>query len=302
MRFTQVFYILLALSAISAFLIPPRVGEAARPLMGTLLTPVAQPSRAIAAWATGRSGDPRPPTDDRPADDIVRENQDLRLANQKLAYDLARARALVQDRAKIDPEIRDLCTSVAVLGSTEPGGGRDALTVKSTSLSGLADGMFVLHNRDVVGRLVAGKAGAQVRLVTDPRSRVKAYFVPARGDAQAGDGQAGDGQAGGRRPGDKVGPAADRYDLPTKLIEGAGRGRMVCRNVPYADVERVRLKAGDWAIVDEDDIEWPPELQGRRLGVVTKVTKTAKMMAEIEVKPEADVLLLREVLVLTKGK
>jgi hypothetical protein len=292
MRFTSAFYILLALSGACAFLVPPRVTEAARPMMGTLLTPVAQPSRAIAAWATGRSGEPRPPADDRPADDVVRENQELRLANQKLVHDLALAQRLVQERAKIDPEIRDLCTSVAVLGGTDPNGVRDALAVKSTSLSGLADGMFVLHNRDVVGRLITGRAGAQVRLVTDPQFRVKAYFVPGNPAARPGT----------RQAGETVRPSPGRYDLPTKLIEGAGRGRMVCRNIPFADVDRVKLSVGDWAIVDEDDPEWPRELQGRRLGVVTKITKAAKMMAEIEVKPEAEVLALREVLVLTKGK
>ncbi|CAA9413847.1 MAG: hypothetical protein AVDCRST_MAG64-2483, partial [uncultured Phycisphaerae bacterium] len=144
MRFTSVFYILLALSGVSAFLLPRRVSEAARPMMGTLLTPVAQPSRAIAAWATGQPGTSRPQFDDRPADEIVRENQELRLANEKLAYDLAQYQQLVAERAKIDPEIRDLCTSVAVIGN-EGGGVRDALALKATGLSGLSDGMFVLH-------------------------------------------------------------------------------------------------------------------------------------------------------------
>jgi cell shape-determining protein MreC len=287
MRFTKVFYILLALSAISAFVLPARIGEAARPMAGALLTPVALPARAVASWATGRAGAAAPQPDGRPADEIVRENQDLRLANEKLAYDLARLQLLVQERAKIDPEIRDLCTPVAVLGDGN-NGTRDALNVKSTSLGGLSDGMFVLHNRDVVGRLVTGKAGAQVRLVTDPTSRVQAYFVPFKRSA---------GKPGTTKP---AGGRADRYDLPSKLVEGAGRGRMVCRNIPYASVEDVKLSVGDWAILD--DPEWPKSLQGRRLGVVTKITKTARMMAEIEIKPEAELLQLNEVLVLTKEK
>lgn len=42
MPFPRVFPALLFLSAASAFLLPARVGEAARPMLGALLAPVAQ--------------------------------------------------------------------------------------------------------------------------------------------------------------------------------------------------------------------------------------------------------------------
>ncbi|MDB5297882.1 MAG: hypothetical protein JWO31_3865, partial [Phycisphaerales bacterium] len=255
-----------------------------------------QPARAVAAWATGRGNGSAATADDRrPADAVVQENQDLRLTNAKLSYDLAELQKVAMERGKIDPELRNLCTPVAVLGGADPNGVRDALSLRATGLSGFTDGMFVLHDRDVVGRLVTGKAGARVRLVTDPESRVQAYFVPFRRDAR----QAAVGAAP-RPANEQDRRPADAYNLPSRLVEGAGRGRMVCRNIPFDLVTQVGLTVGDWVMVN--DPEWPPALQGRRLGVVVRVTKAAKMMAEIEIKPDPELLLLREVLVLTKEK
>ena len=58
------------------------------------------------------------------------------------------------------------------------------------------------------------------------------------------------------------------------------------------------LKPGDWVVVRDED--WPNVLQRYRVGRVEKVQQWSQGagFAEIEVKPPADLMQLREVLVL----
>lgn len=287
MRFTHVYYLLLALSALSAFVIPQRFTDGGRPMVATLLTPVAQPARAVAAWATGRFNPPAPRGDGRPSEQLFQENDELRLANVKLIYDLEELRKVNGEREKLG-DVRELCTPVAVIGN-DPGQ-RDALAVRTTNLGNMHDGMYVLNDRDVVGTLITGKAGAQVRLVTDPQSRILAYFGSFRRSGKP------DTQPAKGGSSDVPGMQFVRVALPTHLIEGTGRGKMICRNIPYADVEKAGLNAGDWVVVD--DPACPKSLQGRRLGTVSSIGKSASMMALIEIKPQSDLLSLREVMIL----
>lgn len=305
MRFNHVFYALLGISGVGAFAVPPTFSDAARPKLTALFTPVARPARAVGAWATGRWGAPEPRLDQRPADTVYAENQALKAANVKMAYELDGLRQVVAEWNKVGP-LKDRCTAVAVVGNDASLGVRDALSLQSGSMAGLTDGMFVLRDQNVVGRLVTGKLGAQVRLVTDPQTKVYAYFgsfrKPDKSAAkhktavEIGPG----GSAVVAEPADEDAPVFVRLNLPVKLVEGAGHGTMVCRNIPYADaVDREGLKIGDWAVIE--DREWK-DLQGWRLGVVTDIRKTNRMFAEIEIKPESNLLQLREVMVLTKEK
>lgn len=220
--------------------------------------------------------------DERAPDQLIAENQELRLANVKLTYDLVELRKINEDRNGTG-DVRELCTPVAVLGI--PDYTRDTLSLQSSSIAGLQDDMYVLYNRDIVGRLVTGKAGAQVRLVTDPQSRVQAYFTSFKKASAAGS---------------DAKPAIGRLNLPSRVIEGSGRGKMICRLYSYDEVLKSGLAIGDWAVVD--DPAWHKKLQGRRLGVVTGIVKAGKMMAEIQIKPESELLNLTEVMVLTKDK
>jgi hypothetical protein len=288
MRFTQVFYLLLTISAITAFVLPSRLTARAKPAVETLLTPIAQPSRSLTGWVSGRSGGGPTTPDTRPAATIVSENLELKQSIAKLTYDLAELRKISAEQDKLG-DIRDLCTPFTVLG-TDVSGVRQMLSLRGGSFSGLTDKMIVLYDRDVVGILVdVGAGGAKVRLVTDPASGVEGHFATFKRDpaAQATT----DGQPGMQFV---------RLDLPVKLIEGGGNGVMKCRNIAMDAVQKAGLTVGAWVVVD--DRSWPTEVQGRRLGVVSKIIPDQKMMAAIEISPATDLLRLSKVMVLTKSR
>jgi hypothetical protein len=291
-RFNHVFYSLLVLCVLSAFVLPARYTES-KPRISALFTPVAAPSRSVVAWVTGNSK-PQSIPDPRPADEITKENNELRFANATLSYQVAELQRVMGDRLSVG-DLRDQCTPVGVLGPDL--GTRDSLALRSGNYGGLQDGMFVLHDRDVVGTLVSGKAGAQVRLVTDRQSKVQARFGsfrPVRVDGPT------------TRKTAAGAPATDSelrfvlYKLDPKLVVGQGDGKMLCRNLAFGDVQKEGLKVGDWAVVD--DPELPQELHNRRIGVVTAIRAAEHMMTDIEIRPEGNLLSLREVMVLTKRK
>lgn len=285
MKSNHVFYLLLVLSAISAFLLPQRATDKVRPMVGGLLRPVAGPTHSVTSWATGRGNGPPPPVDARPADTIVAENLELKHSLAKAMYDLNELRKVNAEREKLG-EIRDLCTPVTVIGVE--GGTRQILQLGSGTLAGLTKGMAVLHEQDIVGVLDAGPASAKVQLVTDPQSRVRGHFATfVRAPAT---------------PGSTEEPATQftRLNLTPMLIEGAGNGKMVARNLSHAAATKAGLVEGVWVILDDGD--WPKEVQGRRLGVVRKVGLGDKLMAEIEIRPEIELTKLQKVMVLTRSR
>ncbi len=178
--------------------------------------------------------------------------------------------------------VRDLCTPVAVVGPDS--GARESLSLRSSTLEGITDGLFVLYPGGVVGEVErAGIAGAQVRLVTDPGFRVRGSF----GKFQ-------------RRPDNQI--EFSKLNAPTALVEGAGQGAMIVRSLTMEDARKAQIEPNDWVILSEPD--WPLNLQGQPLGKVVKISPRpdAPLFAQIVIEPQENLSRLREVMVVTKER
>jgi hypothetical protein len=282
---------LMALAAVSAFLIPARYTDRVVPQLQMLFFPVSAPVRGLAAWAHGR--EEQLPPDDRAAYAIRLENDRLRQQNVKLRYDLVEQLKITNELKNLG-DLGPLCTPVKVVGIDS--GARESLALAGSSLEGLKDDMCVVYSGGIVGRLQrSGVAGGQVRLVTNPGFRVTAYFS---GPRQA------DRNPDGKNPAaatDATGEFQRLNPNELVLVEGAGRGQMVVRHQKMSDVQTWGLRKGDWVVLD--DIEWPARLRGLRIGRIANIStqRESPLFAEIRIAPDADLLKLPEVMVLTKN-
>src|SRR6185436_10207276 len=108
--------------------------------------------------------------------------------------------------------LRPLCTRVNVIGPDV--GGRESLSLGVVPGVELRDGMAVLYTGGLVGRIErAGSLGAQVRLITDPNAKnLTAYFGRWV-----------------RKSDTETEFQRTATDIP--LVEGAGRGELIVRNL-----------------------------------------------------------------------
>ncbi len=282
-RFKHVFVALMALAALSAFVIPPRFTDRAVPQLQILFAPVARPTQALVSRAAGHGG-PELPPDERPAYAIRLENDRLVQENIWLRQHLDELQRVNNEREKLG-DLRPLCTPVKVLGP-DPGP-RESLAVAGSSLEGLKDGMYVVYPGGIVGTLQrSGVAGGQVQLITNPGFRVTAYFSGTRKVTQDG----------------KTETAILRVGPERVLVEGVGRQEMRVRQVKAADLKAWDLRPNDYVILDDPD--WPNRLRGTRIGRVTAIVphKDRALFAEVHIAPTSDLLKLREVMVLTKNQ
>jgi cell shape-determining protein MreC len=277
-RFNHVFVALLVLSALSAFVIPERYTAKAQPQLQGLFYPVAKPARALGAAISGRVSKPDP-TDTRDAATLREENAELRQELEARLRELEEMRLREGERAKLG-RLRDLCTPVKVVGG-DTAASREGLMLQGSTIEGLKQGQVVLVPAGIVGKIdrPPGLAGAQVRLITDRGVRVGAYF--GRLDTKT----------------NRVEPL--RTSPP--LIEGTGDGAMRCATMlTMEEVEAVKLRAGDWVLLDDRD--WDERVHYRPIGKIVRVEKKASspLYADIRIEPMTNLTQLNEVMVLSK--
>ena len=275
-RFNHVFSFLLLASALAAFAIPEEYTGRPLPGVQVVFAPVSYPVRKVGAWAHERLVR-HDLADARSAQGVGDEN--VRLSAQ---VDFLQKQLDVERRRNADWErlgdLRDRCVPVPVAGADA--GSRDSLALPASTLERVKDGAVALYPGGIAGQIQgrAGLGGAQLRLITDRGFRVRGHFV-RRGAAGTSD-----------------------ATTPTLLLEGVGDGAMVVRAaVTWEEIEKYkRVLVGDAAVLDERD--WPVDLHGQRLGVVTRVERMRAypQFAEVRVEPSANLELLREVMVLTK--
>jgi hypothetical protein len=285
LRFNHVFAFLMALSALSAFVIPRRIGDWSRAQVQGVFAPVARPVRLLIGTlhdrvaGSGQRDDGAVGPTARPTDDVLAENQRLRILTASLTAQLTALKQRDADRRKVGP-VLDLCRPFAISGVGP--GPRQSLVLGGTSLEGLRQGMPALYPGGIAGRISrAGVAGAQVQLVTDQGFRVFGSFARFRTDARGN-------------------VEFVNIQFPVALIEGIGQGLMRSQRLNHKLVRDAQLQAGDWAILNDPD--WPAVVQGYRLGkIVSIVTEAdAPLFDEIRIQPEGNLLTLREVMVLVK--
>ncbi len=274
-RFNHVFAALLALSAAAAFLIPEKYTVKPLPGLQAVFAPMSLPVRWIGGWAHDRIF-PRDLAGKRTLAAVAAENERLTDMVGYLQKQLEVVRR--RDAAWAPMEnLRDRCIPLAVSGADA--GTRESLALPASTLERVADGAFALYPGGVAGRVQGrvGFGGAQLRLITDPGFKVRGHIS-------------------------RRGTGGEVEQMTTIVVlEGVGNGAMVVRgDVTWEEIEKGHVQPGDAALLDDRD--WPPDLHGQRLGVVTKVEpmRTNRKFAEIRVEPSSNLLLLNEVMVFRK--
>ncbi len=212
-RLNHVFLLLMLLSAVSAFVLPPGCTTPVQSTFGGIFTPASRPARALAAAIDSRIHR-NPPVDDdspanpRPTQTVYDENHELRAALTSLQLKFDVLSRLNADRQAVG-DIRTLCEPATVTG-TEASGLRESLLV--TPSSSFSEKQPVVHGTDVVGWIAgAGLTSAQVRLITDPGFSVTAKI--------------------GRFVKDPTGHLTPVYvDQLHPLVQGVGHGGMAVRS------------------------------------------------------------------------
>ncbi len=275
LKFNHVFIALMCLSAGSAFVIPMRMTNPLRAQFQNLFAPVARPIGAITAWMHGKVVRPDK-IDSRDSLAIQQENDRLRTTIAALQAQVKTLQDLTAERQLLG-DVLALCTPAPVVGGDA--GNRESLSIQSAGV--VQEGMYALYWGGIVGRIErAGiSGGAQVRLVTDPGFSVQGSF----GRFVAG-------------PGGQL--VFQEIQAPAPLVQGVGKGAMVIKRLPTEEIADIHQ--GDWVVVQDPD--WPLTLQGYKLGVVENKDPApgAPLFAEIKLRPMANLMQLREVMVMNK--
>jgi cell shape-determining protein MreC len=295
LRFNHVFVGLLALSVLSAFVLPARITNPARANVQNIFAPVAAPVRKIASAISGRVSadklidDARHDGSHREVKDVLDENAQLRQRIASISGQLEELARINAERAMIGEDLRKLCTPVSVFGGDS--GTRQSLSLMGTSLDGIREGMAVLYPGGVAGQVErVGVGGAQVRLVTDTDSKLICVFKRFTRDAN------------GRIDFQRIVLPAQGVPFPPQVAEGAGNGRLVVKHLAARDVDSAGVAVNDWVVLE--DPEWPLILRGQKIGKIIDIhtSYNGPLFKDVMIEPAQRLMTLREVMVVTKGK
>jgi cell shape-determining protein MreC len=278
LRFNQVFFALMALSFLSAFVAPARLTELQRVPLEGLLVPISRPTYHIATWLRGRLVR-TPPEDSRSFDAIRQENLELRQEISRLQMEVERLGALAAERQNLG-DLKSLCDRFPVAGTDS--GDRDGLILSGISAA-VKEQQPVLYGGGLAGTVDrAGEGVAHVRLVTDAGFVVSGQFVRFV-----------------KQPDGTVQVVRVSQLLP--IVQGAGGGQMVIANLPLQDVTSAQLQPDDWVVLSDNT--WPAAIQGIRVGRIASIKRAqrAALFAEIKLEPESGLMRLGDVWVMTRN-
>jgi cell shape-determining protein MreC len=290
LRFIHVYWMLMALGAISALVVSPGVSgklDGARAQFQVIFKPVSSPVRWLSSMAAAGMGANRAVDEGaesngsrpRSSDEIIRENQQLKVEVANLSAQLAAMKELNADRRQVG-RVLPLCEPFNVTGA-DPGG-RQSLSLSGGSMDGLRNGQAAVYAGGIAGRVSrTGAGGAQVQLVTDEAFRATGSFARYVKD-------------------EKGAIVFQALTAPAVLVQGVGQGSMRIRMLSMREMKSAGLTVGDWVVLN--DADWPPILQGYRLGRIVSIKELPEQpqFADIRVQPYADLMALREVMVMVK--
>lgn len=288
LRSQHIFAGLMGVSVVVGFLVPPQHARRFVPQIQSLFTPVAWPAGSIAAAVRDRVS-PTTGNDTRTVRDIQSENQQLRTDVALLRMQLDEMYRRDAELMKLGP-VKNFCRLFKVVGGDA--GTRESIAIAGSSLEGVRNEQYVVYAGGLVGQVQqAGPGGAQVRLITDPGSRLRVRFVRFS-------------KVNGETTFEPLG-------TPVVLAEGAGNGTLVVRALSLAEIgydadgkpigkgDTLR-ESTDYAVLFDGDC--PRPLQGETIGRITRISqrRDARLFAEVRLEPNTNLKRLREVMVMTK--
>jgi cell shape-determining protein MreC len=276
LHFNQVFFGLMSLALISAFVAPPRISDVSRIQIEGLFIPISRPAYRLANWVRSRLVHEEP-ADARPDQAIAAENLALKQEVSRMQMEIERLSALAGERKQLG-KFEDLCDRFTV--NSADSGNRGSLALGGV-LAGLHKEQPVLYSAGLVGWIdSAGVGGARVRLITDAGFTVTGRFVRF----QNADGNVKEVQVGDFVP----------------IVQGSGRGDMVIANLAFDDIAKT-LRVNDWVVLADE--VWPAAVQGMHLGRIVSIGRLERqpLFAEIHVLPATDLTRLRDVWVLMRS-
>jgi cell shape-determining protein MreC len=274
LRFSQTFFGLMALSFLSAFILPQRMTDVGRTGFESLLIPISRPTYHLANTIRGHFVREQP-QDTRPAQNIERENLVLKQQVQLMAAQIERLEQRAGERERLGGFER-LCGRFEVAGTDSDNG--DGLTITGSGLSAVHVDQPVLSSgvvADLIGRIDrVGDLAAHVLMVTDAGFTVTGHFYSVSSSG-----------------------AQENKDLQA-IVRGLGRGKMVIDTLSFRQLGD-SVHVGDWVVLSDD--RWP-QLRGVRIGRVASIDPLHRqtLFAEIRLAPETDRIHLNAVWVMTR--
>src|SRR6476619_2299700 len=116
LRFQYVFYFLMGLSAIVAFVVPNQTAGKYQPRVEILFAPVSRPVASVGRAITRRTS-PSPVTDTRPDAEIRSENEALKAEVMQLKTHVAELTRQNNELGKLTGSLKEMCQVTRVVGS-----------------------------------------------------------------------------------------------------------------------------------------------------------------------------------------
>jgi hypothetical protein len=284
LRFPEIFGAIVFGCVACSFGLPQSYSGRIETSLQAVFSPLAGPIQ----WMVGRSQDELVKRDtpllSEITDEVARlreEKQHLLRYSETLIGQLATLRRREADAERVGERLRDLVKTIKVI--SPDAGGRDILRLAGTDM-GLEPGQAVIApDIGLVGVIKSVGVGDQssVQLITDKGFKLIGQFIRPEPDASGN-------------------IQITTLSLAPTIVEGRGRSEMEITSLKMEDVKAAGLRDGDAVVLADSGPSWPIEVHGQRVGVVTKVEENPLVpgIATIRVRPEYDLLALREVSVI----